>query len=137
MKRFFRPLKAIFAFLMAVQLFLMVSPAAIAQEMPAVIAPDSICTQDYNPCGNSSICACPDGYEYDANVGYCLIDDIYQATSRGFDAISVKSSCSIQAIPLGPCTKDINPLGYPSACLCPAISEYNQLFGQCVLPLAG
>ncbi|NEO92416.1 MAG: hypothetical protein F6K56_20150 [Moorea sp. SIO3G5] len=95
MKRFSRPLKAIFAFLMAVQLFLMVSPAAIAQEMPAVISPDGICTRDYNPCGNSSICACPDGYEYDANVGYCLIDDIYQATSRGFDAISVNKTRGI------------------------------------------
>ncbi len=135
MKRFSRPLKAIFAFLMAVQLFLMISPAAMAQEMPAVIAPDSICTQDYNRCGNSSICVCPDGYEYDASVALCLIEDIDEATSRGLDDRSVKSSCSIQVIPLGPCTKDRNKLGYPSMCRCPAISEYNQLFGQCVLPL--
>ncbi|EGJ28544.1 hypothetical protein LYNGBM3L_71650 [Moorena producens 3L] len=122
---------------MAVQLFLMVSPAAMAQgDMPAVLSADGICTRDYNPCGNASICVCPDGYEYDSSVGLCLIEDINNATSRGLDSISVKSSCSIQVQPLpATCTRDTNALGYPSKCLCPGISEYNQLFGQCVIPL--
>jgi len=113
------------------------APVAMAQgDMPAVVQPDGICTADYNPCGNSSICTCPDGYEYNASVGYCLIDNISDATSRGFDAISVKSSCSIQALPLPiDCTKDRNQLNYPSMCRCPGKSEYNQLFGQCVIPL--
>ncbi|MDJ0702381.1 MAG: hypothetical protein QNJ46_03795 [Leptolyngbyaceae cyanobacterium MO_188.B28] len=138
MKRFSMALKIICTFLMAVQLFLMASPTAMAQEdVPAVKIPEDICTLDLNPCGNSSICNCPDGYGYDANVGFCLIDDIDQATSRGFDDRSVKSSCSFQAQPLPTiCTKDINPLGYPSSCACPGNSEYNELFGQCVLQLA-
>lgn len=138
MNRFSTALKVLTAFLFAVQLFLMVSPAAMAQnDMPAVIAPESICTRDYNPCGNASICACPDGYEYNASVGLCSIEDINDATSRGLDNISVKSSCSINALVLPvPCTRDINPLGYPSRCQCPGESEYNELFGQCVLPLA-
>lgn len=138
MKRFSTVLKMLGSFLLAAQLFLMVSPAAMAQnDMPAVIAPESICTMDYNPCANASMCICPDGYEYDASVGYCLIERIDDATSRGFDERSVKSSCSIQASALPiPCTRDRNPLGYPSMCQCPGQSEYNELFGQCVLPLA-
>jgi len=137
MKRFSTALKVLTAFLLAVQLFLMVSPAAMAQDMPAVILPDGPCTLDYNPCGNGSICGCPDGYEYDASVGYCLIDDINDATSRGFDDRSLKSSCSINARLLPtPCTRDQNQLGYPSMCKCPGYSEYNELFGQCVIPLS-
>jgi hypothetical protein len=135
MKRFSTVLKVLTAFLLAVQLFLMVSPAAMAQDdMPAVKVPESICTMDYNQCGNASICSCPDGYEYDASVGLCSIEDINDATSRGLDNISVKSSCSINALALYlPCTKDSNQLGYPSICKCPPPSEYNELFGQCVI----
>ncbi|MEO1373492.1 MAG: hypothetical protein AAFW70_04020 [Cyanobacteria bacterium J06635_10] len=108
----------------------------MADEMPAVVAPQGVCTRDINQCGNASICSCPDGYEYNASVGYCLIDDIYNATSRGFDNLGVKSSCSIQAQALPTlCTRDINELGYPSLCACPGDSEYNQLFAQCVIPL--
>ncbi len=111
------------------------APVAMAQNMPAVVQPD-VCTRDYNPCANPSICGCPDGYEYNASVGYCLIEDINDATTRGFDVRSVKSSCSIQAQALPTaCTKDANPLGYPSKCLCPGETQYNELFGQCVIPL--
>ena len=35
--------------------------------------PNSICTQDINGCGQSSICACPEGTEYSALTGSCVI----------------------------------------------------------------
>ncbi|MGK7905348.1 MAG: hypothetical protein AB4352_28880 [Hormoscilla sp.] len=132
MNRFSTALKVLTAFLLAVQLFLMVSPAAMAQDMPAVIAPEGICTMDINQCGNSGSCTCPDGYEYNSIVGYCLIDDIDDATSRGSGS-GVKSSCSIQAEVLPTtCTRDVNQVGYPSKCLCPGSTHYDQRFGQCV-----
>ncbi len=112
------------------------APVAMAQNMPAVVTPEGFCTRDYNPCANPSVCSCPDGYQYNASVGYCLIENINNATSPGLDVRSVKSSCSIQAQPLPTaCTRDINPVGYPSMCACPGSTEYNQLFGQCVIPL--
>ncbi len=113
------------------------APVAMAQDMPAVVKPEGICTRDYNQCANPSICSCPDGYKYNASVGYCLIENIDNATSSGFDVRSVKSSCSIQAQALPTtCTKDVNPLGYPSKCICPGSSVYNQLFAHCVIPLS-
>ena len=107
------------------------SPVAMAQDLPAVVTPDGACTRDYNPCGNPSACMCPDEYEYDSTVGYCLIDDIDDATTRG---PAVRSICSIQAefLPTT-CTRDINPVGYPSKCLCPGTTYYNDLIGQCVV----
>ena len=131
MKRFWAALRIFFAFVMSVQFFLMVSPAAIAQGGQAVVSPSGICTKDVNTCGNPSSCSCPDGYDYDSTVGYCLIDDIDDATSRG---VPVRSICSIQAqlLPTA-CTDDKNQLGYPSKCLCPGTTYYNQLMGQCVV----
>ena len=107
------------------------SPAAMAQDVPAVLVPDGICTLDINLCGNSGNCTCPNDYEYDSTVGYCLIDDIDDATSRGAE---VKSPCSIEAefIPTT-CTDSENQLGHPEKCLCPGSTYYNQLTGQCVV----
>ena len=131
MKLFSTAFKILCAFLMSVQLFLMVSPAAMAQELPAVLFPAGICTLDINVCGNSGNCSCPDEYEYSSTVGYCLIDDIDDATSRG---AGVRSSCSIQAQLLPTtCTDEENQLGYPIKCLCPGSTHYDQRFGQCVV----
>ena len=131
MKRFWSVLRLLCAFVLSVQFFLMVSPAAMAQELPAVVAPSGACTLDINTCGNSSVCTCPDEYEYDSTVGYCLIDDIDDATSRGVPARSI---CSIQAelLPPDACVGE-NQLGYPIKCLCPGTTYYNQLMGQCVV----
>lgn len=101
----------------------------------AVKRPSGICTMDINPCGNSSICTCDEGYRYDAKVGYCIIDNLSEATHKGFDKRSIKSSCSIQVPPNRACTRDLNPVGYPSYCDCSGIGEYDQRLGQCVLAL--
>ncbi|MBP0017041.1 MAG: hypothetical protein J7647_05710 [Cyanobacteria bacterium SBLK] len=129
MKRFLSVLSILCAFVMSVQFFLM-SPAAMAGEVPAVITPPGACFLDINQCGNSSSCTCPDEYEYSPIVGYCLIEDIDDATERGN---AVKSICSMQAafIPTT-CTDDLNSVGYPSKCLCPGSTHYDQRFGQCV-----
>ena len=133
MKRFWTVLRLLFAFVLSVQFFLMVSPAAMARDLPAVVTPPGACTMDINVCGNASICSCPNEYEYDSTVGYCLIDDIDDATSRG---APVKNICSIQAELLPTtCTRDINNVGYPSKCLCPGKTYYNPLMGQCVVSL--
>ena len=133
MNLFSRTLKVISALLIVVQLFVITPSAAMADNLPAVLEPTGICTFDINECNNPSRCSCPDEYEYNSSVGKCTIEDINQATSRGFDNRSVASSCSINALSLVPCTKDQNPLGYPSSCLCPPGTEYNGLFGQCVI----
>jgi len=131
MKRFWAALRLFFAFVLSVQFLLMVSPVAMAQEMPAVVTPSGICTKDINVCSNASRCSCPGEYEYDSTVGYCLIDDMDDATSRG---APVRSICSIQAQLLPTtCTDEENNLGYPIKCLCPGTTYYNQLMGQCVV----
>lgn len=139
MKRFLSVLRILCAFVVSLQFFLMVSPTAMAQEMPAVMPPEGPCTLDINPCGNPSMCACPDGYEYNASVKLCSIENISQATDPGLEPRFVESSCSIQAfllpIPIA-CTRDINPLGYPSHCACPSGTRYNELFAHCVIPLS-
>ena len=132
MKRFWAALRLFFAFVLSVQFFLVVSPpAAMAQGTPAVVTPSGFCTKDINACSNSGNCACPDEYSYDSTLGYCLIDDIDDASSKG---APVRSICSIQAQLLPTtCTYEENQLGYPVKCLCPGTTAYNQLIGQCVV----
>ena len=131
MKRFWAALRLFFAFVLSVQFLLMVSPpAAMAQGTPAAVTPSGICTKDINTCSNAGHCACPGEYEYDPILGYCLIDDIDDATSRG---APVRSICSIQAELFTTCTDEENHLGYPVKCLCPGTTAYNQLIGQCVV----
>jgi hypothetical protein len=103
------------------------------EDLAAVISPTGICTMDYNQCGQASICSCPEGYEYDSKVGYCLIKNVRQAAYAGVDHRGVASSCSIQ-VPAGrACTRDINPAGYASSCDCSGIGDYDARLGQCVL----
>jgi hypothetical protein len=33
----------------------------------------SLCSMDYNSCKQSSLCACPPGYEYTAATGDCVL----------------------------------------------------------------
>ncbi|WP_163834177.1 hypothetical protein [Spartinivicinus ruber] len=107
--------------------------AAIAQEnVPAVVKPQGICTMDYNQCGNSSICGCPDGYQYNAAIGYCIISETDNASMAGVDKRGIKSSCSIKASSVAACTRDINRFGNPSVCNCPGTTEYNEVLGHCI-----
>ena len=102
----------------------------LAQDSPAVVTPSGICTRDLNQCGNAGSCSCPDGYDYSPIVGYCVIEDIDDATSRGD---FVRSVCSINAFVIPTtCTDEENQLGYPVKCLCPGSTYYDQRFGQCV-----
>lgn len=131
MKLFSMMVKAIGAFFIAIQLvFLMVPSAAAEFNMPAVINPAGICTMDINQCGNASICSCPEGYQYNSTIGYCLISEIQDATGPG---ATVTSSCSIQVLPNAICTLDINNAGHSSFCSCPEGTEYNSTVGQCIL----
>lgn len=97
--------------------------------------PNGICTMDINRCGAASICGCPEGYEYDARLGQCLVKDVYQVTEVEPYHQMVKSSCSIQVPDQAICTRDINPAGYPSACGCGEFGEYDARIGQCILKL--
>ncbi|NET82251.1 MAG: hypothetical protein F6J94_09980 [Moorea sp. SIO1F2] len=128
--KFAQALKVLCALLVAAQLFLTSAPPAIAQPIgPCVLDPADIgvpCTRDINPCGNPSICLCPDGYSYDQSVGKCMIKDISMAGGPGKP---VDSKCAIP--PQGICTRDINACGYPSICQCPGGTEYSALTGSC------
>ena len=140
MKKFSTFLKVICTFLIAVQMYVMVSPAAMAQEdVPAVIkvGPTAICTADINPCNNPSICTCPDGYEYNPSIKVCSIENIGDATSRGLESRAIESSWSIQALllPLPCLALPPNQLGYPVSCACPEGTEYDQRIAHCTIPL--
>lgn len=116
-------------------LFAFTTHAANDRDVPAVLKSNGICTMDFNSCGNASICSCEEGYVYDANVGYCVIENVNDANYPGFDKRSIKSSCSIQVPPQSICTRDINSIGYPSLCDCRGVGEYDERLGQCVLSL--
>ncbi|MCX4030088.1 hypothetical protein H0A36_01525 [Endozoicomonas sp. SM1973] len=124
--------KAIGTCFIALQLLLQMTPATAQENVAAVVKPNGICTMDYNQCGNSSICSCPDGYKYDAAVGYCIITDKESATVAGVDKRGIRSACSIKASSVAACTRDINRFGNPSVCNCPGSTEYNEVLGHCV-----
>jgi len=43
-------------------------------ESKCAVNPNSICTRDINPCGNPSICKCPEGHTYNQVIGKCITD---------------------------------------------------------------
>jgi hypothetical protein len=106
------------------------SQTAIAEEMACTMALNGPCTRDINPCGNPSMCVCPEGYDYNAAMGQCVIDDISKASHS---MPPIQGSCVIP--PSGMCTLDINPCGHPSMCQCPEGSRYNATVGQCIKEL--
>ncbi|MDE1464679.1 hypothetical protein [Spartinivicinus poritis] len=126
-------IKTIGTCFIALQLLLQMTPATAQENIAAVVKPKGICTLDYNQCGNSSICTCPDGYNYEAAIGYCIISDTNNATVAGIDKRAVRSACSIMTSSVGAaCTRDINRFGNPSVCNCPGSTEYNEVLGHCV-----
>lgn len=134
MNIFLKAFNVLCTFLIIFQLFLVVLPinnAMADSDIPAVIKPDNICTMDINSCGNSSICACPDGYDYNSSVGACLIDDVFEATSPGDQ--NIESKCALK--PQSFCTRDMNPAGNPSICGCPDGTDYNDVLGKCLKPV--
>ena len=106
------------------------SQTAVAEDMACTIAPNGICTMDINACGNASICTCPNGYHYNAAIGQCVIEDIASATKT---SEAVEGSCV--ATQPAPCTRDINPCGYPSHCQCSEGTSYNPAVGKCLKDL--
>ncbi len=48
------------------------SPGVLVNSKCA-FTPKSICTFDLNVCGNSSVCACPEGTDYNPLIGACVI----------------------------------------------------------------
>lgn len=132
--KFLKALKFLCALLVAAQLFLISSPAALAQTIGPCVADRADiaipCTRDLNPCGNPSVCSCPDGYTYNQSVGECLIEDISLADGPGKP---VENKCVFP--PKSVCTQDINVCGNPSICACPQGKEYNNVIGSCVIQL--
>jgi len=127
-----RIFKLFCAFLLVAQLFFISSPAAIAQPVGpcAIDSSEFICTRDINPCGNPSICMCPEGYSYNASVGACLVEDLYLADGPG---APVESKCAFP--PQGICTQDINVCGQASICQCPEGTQYSPVIGECIIDL--
>ncbi len=112
--------------------FLIASTVLASSEEVAVSKPTGMCTLDYNACGFSSLCGCPEEYHYDEAVGLCIINDIHHVTEAGLSSVDIKSSCSIQVPAAFACSVALNKLGYPKYCNCDLIGEYNPMLGQCV-----
>lgn len=94
-------------------------------------APDAACAIDVNPCGNASICGCPDGYNYDAALGKCILEigDVGNATF-----VPVEDGECVRPAS-GVCTRDINACGQPSICGCEEDFVWNSAVGKCIRDL--
>jgi len=116
-----------------------------AEFMLCNMAPSTSCSMDINVCGHSSICQCPDGYQYDRRIGRCLVRDMSEvpggsdqdivigsAKSRIVDQLPVDGVCARVAEP-GPCTADLNTCGYSSSCSCSDGFKYDERAGLCLL----
>lgn len=94
--------------------------------------PDAVCTMDVNPCGQASICGCPDGYAYNPALGKCVLstEGVSEATFVPVD----HGECVKPAT--GACTRDINACGQPSSCSCDEGFVWNSAVGMCVRDLS-
>lgn len=109
------------------------TPVASAKPIgPCVIdvPSSSICTQDINKCNNASICQCPDGYEYSAAIGKCLVEEVSFGDGPG---VPVRNQCALY--PEGICTRDINACGHASICQCPDGTTYSPVVGKCLVDI--
>lgn len=98
-----------------------------------LVRPVGACTMDLNPCGNSSVCSCPEGYDYNASAGLCIVNNRGLADRLSGPEASLSGSCI--SGPAGYCTRDINACGNPGFCQCQPGQTYNAQAGVCLTVL--